>query len=216
MYNGRPDDRSGRCAVSGWQLLDSFGIFVFALSGGLAAARRQLDPFGFLVLAFLPAVGGGTLRDLLLDLPVFWLEAPLPLYEIAAAALLTFFFAGALGRREKWLLWFDALGLCVFAVLGARRGLLVTGDPAISVMMGVITAVVGGLLRDVIANEVPLVLHREIYATAAFAGALTFVTTVTLGVSGDAALVLGAVVGFGLRAAGILHNWSLPRPPSSR
>lgn len=91
MYNGRPDDRSGRCAVSGWQLLDSFGIFVFALSGGLAAARRQLDPFGFLVLAFLPAVGGGTLRDLLLDLPVFWLEAPLPLYEIAAAALLTFF-----------------------------------------------------------------------------------------------------------------------------
>ena len=200
--------------MSVWQLLDSFGIFVFALSGGLAAARRQLDPFGFLVLAFLPAVGGGTLRDLLLDRPVFWLEDPLPLYEIAFAALLTFFFAGARARREKWLLWFDALGLCVFTVLGARRGLLITGDPAIAVMMGVITAVVGGLLRDVVANDVPLVLHREIYATAAFAGALTFVAAVTLGAPSDVALALGAGVGFVLRAAGILRNWSLPRPPS--
>ena len=199
--------------MSVWQLLDSFGIFVFALSGGLAAARRQLDPFGFLVLAFLPAVGGGTLRDLILDRTVFWLLDPLPLYAITLAAALTFFFSGSLGRRERWLLWFDALGLSVFAVLGARRGLLVTGDPAIAVMMGVVTAVVGGLLRDVVANEVPLVLHREIYATAAFGGAVTFVATSGAGLPEDAALALGAIVSFGLRAAGILKDWSLPRPP---
>ena len=199
--------------MSVWQLLDSFGIFVFALSGGLAAARRQLDPFGFLVLAFLPAVGGGTLRDLILDRTVFWLLDPLPLYAITLAAALTFFFSGSLGRRERWLLWFDALGLSVFAVLGARRGLLVTGDPAIAVMMGVVTAVVGGLLRDVVANEVPLVLHREIYATAAFGGAVTFVATSGAGLPEDAALALGAIVAFGLRAAGILKDWSLPRPP---
>lgn len=200
--------------MSVWQLLDGFGIFVFALSGGLAAARRQLDPFGFLVLAFLPAVGGGTLRDLILDRPVFWLANPLPLYEVVLAATLTFFFAGAVVRRERWLLWFDALGLSVFAVLGARRGLLVTEDPAIAVMMGVVTAVVGGLLRDVVANEVPLVLHREIYATAAFGGALTFVAATLFGLPNDPALALGASVAFALRAAGILRDWSLPRPPS--
>ena len=197
--------------MSVWQFLDTFGVFVFALSGGLAAARRQLDPFGFLVLALLPAVGGGTVRDLILDRTVFWIDDPLPLYEVVCAAALTFFFAPAVARREKLLLWFDALGLCVFAVLGARRGLLVTGDPAIAVMMGVVTAVVGGALRDIVCNELPLILHREIYATAAFAGAVTFVGLLSAGVPNDPALALGALVAFGLRAAGILGNLSLPR-----
>jgi uncharacterized membrane protein YeiH len=195
-----------------WQVLDAFGVFVFALSGALAAARRQLDPVGLLVLAFLPAVGGGTVRDLILDRTVFWLEDPVPLVLVVVAATLVFFSSAQLARRERLLLWFDALGLSVFAVLGARRGLLVTGDPAVAVMMGVMTAVVGGLLRDVVCNEVPLVLHREIYATAAFAGALTFVGLVALGMPTEPALALGAVAAFALRAAGLLRGWSLPRP----
>ena len=198
--------------MSVWQFLDAFGVFVFALSGALAAARLRLDAFGYLVLAFLPAVGGGTIRDLVLGRDVFWVSDATPLYEIVAAALLTFFFAGAVERRQRLLLWCDALGLAVFAVLGARRALLVAGDPAIAVMMGVVTAVVGGLLRDVVCNEVPLVLHREIYATAAFVGAVVFVLLRTQGLADDAALACGALIAFGLRAAGIVRGWSLPRP----
>ncbi|HSG88207.1 MAG TPA: trimeric intracellular cation channel family protein [Pseudomonadales bacterium] len=193
-----------------WMVLDTFGIFVFALSGGLAAARRRLDPFGFLVLAFLPAVGGGTLRDLILDRTVFWIDDPLPLYLTALAALLTWFFSATVARRERLLIWFDALGLSVFAVLGARRGLLVTGDPAIAVMMGVMTAVVGGVLRDVVCNELPLILHREIYATAAVVGALVYVLGRSLGLESDPCMALGALSAFCLRAAGILRGWSLP------
>lgn len=198
-----------------WSLLDAFGIFVFALSGGLAAARRQLDPFGFLVLAFLPAVGGGTLRDLILDRTVFWIADPLPLVLIGVAAAATFFFAAPVARRERLLRWLDALGLSVFAVLGARRGLLVTGDPMVAVVMGVMTAVVGGVLRDVVCNEIPLILHREIYATAAVAGALVYVLCVQFGMDGELALLPGAVAAFALRAAGLLGGWSLPRPPGS-
>lgn len=196
-----------------WSLLDAFGIFVFALSGGLAAARRQLDPFGFLVLAFLPAVGGGTLRDLILDRTVFWVVDPLPLVLIGVAAGVTFFFSAPVARRERLLRWLDALGLSVFAVLGARRGLLVTGDPLVAVVMGVMTAVVGGVLRDVVCNEIPLILHREIYATAAVAGALVYVLCVQSGMDGQLALLPGAITAFLLRAAGLIRGWSLPRPP---
>lgn len=198
-----------------WSLLDGFGIFVFALSGGLAAARRQLDPFGFLVLAFLPAVGGGTLRDLILDRTVFWIENPLPLLLVAIAATLTFFFSAPVARRERLLRWLDALGLSVFAVLGARRGLIATGDPVIALVMGVMTAVVGGLLRDVVCNELPLILHREIYATAAVVGALVYVLCVHFGMDGELALLPGAIAAFLLRAAGLIKGWSLPRPPGA-
>lgn len=193
-----------------WSLLDTFGLFVFALSGGLAAARRRLDPFGFLVLAFLPAVGGGTLRDLILDRTVFWIDDRLPLLLVALAAAITYFFSATVARRERLLLWCDALGLSVFAVLGARRGLLVTDAPTIAVMMGVMTAVVGGLLRDMVCNELPLILHREIYATAAVAGALVYVAGTGAGLPTDACLALGALTAFFLRAAGILRGWSLP------
>jgi uncharacterized membrane protein YeiH len=196
--------------MAAWSLLDAFGIFVFALSGGLAAARRRMDPFGFLVLSFLPAVGGGTLRDLILDRTVFWIDDRLPLLLVVLAATITYFFSATVARRERLLAWCDALGLSVFAVLGARWGLLVTDAPTIAVMMGVMTAVAGGLLRDVVCNELPLILHREIYATAAVAGALVYVLGIGAGLDPDLCLAVGALTAFFLRAAGILRGWSLP------
>ena len=161
--------------LTSFQLLDYLGVFVFALTGALVATRKGLDVFGLVVLALIPAVGGGTLRDLILDVPVFWLVDITYLYLCLVAAMLTFFFHNRIGSLAKALVWFDAVGLAVFCVLGAAKTMDVTGIASVAVMMGVVSAVVGGILRDVLVNDVPLILREDIYATAAFAGALVYV-----------------------------------------
>lgn len=191
--------------------LDFFGVFVFAVSGALAADRRGMDLFGFVVIALLPAVGGGTVRDLMLGVPVFWVQDPTYLWLILAAALLTFGAARQIQRVERWLLWADAIGLSVFCVAGAAKAFALTDSPEISVAMGVVTAVLGGIIRDTVCNEIPLVLRQDIYATAAFAGALCLVGLLETGVPQPIALWLGAGVCFGVRASALIWGWSLPR-----
>ena len=195
-----------------WTVFDLFGVFVFALSGGLAAARKRMDLFGFVVVSLLPAVGGGTLRDIVLGAPVFWVQNTAAIWVTIAAAVLTFLFAERLARAASPVAWCDAVGLSVFCVLGAGKALDYSGSPTIAVMMGVTTAVMGGLIRDVVCDEPPLILHREIYATAAFFGAAIFTAAVTLGVDGAIALWVGAGACFLLRGAGIRFGLSLPRP----
>lgn len=191
--------------------LDFFGVFVFAVSGALAADRRGMDLFGFVVIALLPAVGGGTVRDIVLGVPVFWVQDPTYLWLILGAALLTFAAAGQIRRVERWLLWADAIGLSVFCVTGAAKALAATGSVVISVAMGVVTAVFGGIVRDTVCNEIPLVLRQDVYATAAFAGALCLVGLISLGMAEVAALWIGAGVCFLVRAAAIVWGWSLPK-----
>jgi uncharacterized membrane protein YeiH len=193
---------------------DYLGVFVFAITGALVAQQKEMDIFGFVVLALMPAVGGGTLRDLILDVPVFWMQDTTYLYLALAAALLTFFASRYIHRSRNILLWLDAVGLSVFCVTGASKALAVKGDPTVAVLMGVITAVAGGIVRDVIANESPLVLHREVYATAAFAGSLVFVLLTPY--IPAYALVSGLLVALSVRALGIGLNLSLPRggPPA--
>jgi uncharacterized membrane protein YeiH len=188
--------------------LDYFGVFVFAITGAMVAARKEMDIFGFVVLALMPAVGGGTIRDLILDVPVFWMQATSYLFVTLAAAILTFAGIRFVEKLKDVLVWLDALGLAVFCAIGASKTMLVTGDPVISVMMGVITAVAGGILRDVIANESPLVLHKEVYATAAFVGSVVCVTSYYY--LPDIALVTGALAAFITRALGIQMGLSLP------
>jgi uncharacterized membrane protein YeiH len=190
--------------------LDFFGVFVFALSGALAADRRGMDLFGFVVIALLPAVGGGTVRDIVLGVPVFWVQDPRYLWLIGAAALLTYAAAGQIRRVGRWLLWADAVGLSVFCVAGAAKSLGVTHSPVIAVAMGVVTAVLGGIVRDTVCNEIPLVLKQDVYATAAFAGALVFVGLVALPVAVPAALWTGAAVCFAVRGSAIVWGWSRP------
>ncbi|MFK8052472.1 MAG: trimeric intracellular cation channel family protein [Woeseiaceae bacterium] len=186
------------------------GVFVFAYSGALVAARQRMDLFGYIVLGLLPAVGGGTLRDLILDVPVFWLQEPLNILVALAAALFAFAVPIVVGKRLTLLTWADALGLSLFCVMGAAKAFDITGNVIIAVTMGVITAVVGGILRDVVANEVPLVLVREIYASAALAGACVYCAAFTLGAPTGIALMAGGAVAFALRAAGIVLNLGLP------
>lgn len=191
--------------------MDLFGTAVFAVSGGLMAARKRYDVFGFLVVAMAPAIGGGTVRDVALGaLPVFWVADGNYLLATAVAALATFFFARFFVRYASALLVADAFGLALFAVVGAQKALATGAAPAIAVAMGAITAAGGGILRDVLCREEPLILRREIYATAAILGAALFVGL--MAETGDrvVALVSGFLGALLLRLVAIRRDLSLP------
>jgi uncharacterized membrane protein YeiH len=193
------------------RLLDWAGIAVFAASGALVASRKQMDAVGFVLVAVVTGIGGGTLRDLLLGrTPIFWLGRPELLAIAAAAGLLVFFTAHLVESRYRALLWADAVGLALFAVLGAEIALIAGADPWAAVLLGVVTATGGGIIRDVICNEVPLILQREIYITAAAVAAASYVALRLAPLPRDIALPAGIALGFGLRALAILRGWSLP------
>ena len=191
--------------------LDLFGVFVFALSGALAADQRRMDVFGFLFIAFLPAVGGGTVRDIVIGAPVFWVSDSIYLWIVALAAAITFLAAPLIARVQRLLIWADALGLSVFCAVGAAKTLAATGAPVVAVAMGVVTAVLGGIIRDVVCNEIPLVLRQDIYATAAFAGASVYVLLHSASVEQSFCLGIAIVVCFAVRASAVIWGWSLPK-----
>jgi uncharacterized membrane protein YeiH len=191
--------------------LDLAGIAVFAASGALVASRKQMDAVGFVLIAAVTGFGGGTLRDVLLGrTPVFWLRDPALLAVASSVAVLVFFIAHRVENRFRALLWADAVGLALYAVLGAEIALIAGATPWAAVLLGVVTATFGGVVRDVICNEVPLLLRKEIYALAALAGASVFVLLRMQGVWRDPALLGGMAVGFAIRAAAIARSWSLP------
>jgi uncharacterized membrane protein YeiH len=191
--------------------LDLIGVVVFAVSGGLTAARKELDPVGFLFVAAVTGIGGGTLRDLLLDRgPVFWVGQPLYLWLTSAAAVAVFFAAPHIERRQSALLWADAVGLAVFCVMGAQTALTVGAEASVAILMGTMTATFGGLIRDVVCGETPLILKKEIYATAAAAGAAVLVAGEALGLPGPVSAAAGLLTAFAIRAAALVLGLSLP------
>lgn len=193
-------------------LLSLLGVAVFAASGALSAGRKGFDLIGVIVVSGVTAIGGGTLRDVLLDRhPVFWIADPLQLVAILAAAALTLVYVRF--RRPPWtaLLVADALGLALFSISGAQvaeqRGL----PGIIAVVMGTITGSAGGVLRDVLSGEVPLLLrHTELYATAAIAGITVYLLARSAGLGLTAAALLGMVVVAAIRFAAILWRLRLP------
>lgn len=199
-------------------VLDTAAVFVFALTGALAASRAQLDVVGFLFFAALTAVGGGTVRDVLLDRnPVFWMARPEVLLVAALAALLVFLTAHLVESRANWLTWLDALALSIAVPAGLAVTINAGDFGVVAPIMGVLTGTFGGLMRDVVANEVPMVLRQgELYVTAAFIGAL--VGWLLLGVVGaELALMSAGAVTLFLRAGSLALGWRLPvyraRPP---
>jgi uncharacterized membrane protein YeiH len=197
--------------------LDLAGIAVFAVSGALVAAQKRLDVVGFVVVAVLTGLGGGTLRDLLLGrTPIFWLRAPELIAVAAAAAVAVFVLRPRIADRMPALLWADAAGLALFAVLGTEIALISGAQPWAAVLLGTVTASFGGVLRDIVCNEIPLLLRQEIYALAALAGGTVFVVLRLEGIWRDPALLTGMLVTFAIRGAAIRFGWSLPnyRPRS--
>lgn len=195
--------------------LDYAGVAVFAATGALAASRKQLDIIGFLFFAGLTGIGGGTVRDLILGAPVFWVQNHDYLVVCAAMAIAVYFSAHLIESRYKLLLWLDAIGLAAYCVFGAWKGLVITGSALVAVVMGMLTATFGGILRDQIAGEPSVLMRPEIYVTAAMAGAVTFTV---LDIAGLPLLLSAApafAVAFIIRGGAIWFGWSFP-PYKSR
>ncbi|MGJ8547117.1 MAG: trimeric intracellular cation channel family protein [Sulfitobacter sp.] len=192
--------------------LDFSSVVIFAITGALVASRAQLDLVGFAFVACLTALGGGTVRDLLLDRnPIFWIDTPAYLGAASLAALVVFFTAHLVESRWRLLIWLDSLALAVAVAAGAGVALSLGQSPAIVVLMGMITGCMGGLMRDVVVGQVPLVLKQgELYATAAFAGAGAAVILQNHMLPAPWALLAGAAVTWVLRAGSLFWGWHLP------
>lgn len=192
--------------------LDLFGVAVFAISGALAAGQKSLDLLGVVIIAVVTAVGGGTIRDLLLNRhPVFWISDPTYLIVIIIAALFTIWYTRYMEPPQKALLLADALGLAVFTISGAQISQEVISSDLIIVIMAAITGTVGGLIRDVLTNEIPMIMQRDIYATASLAGATVYLLLQLTSLPSPIIIIAGMALVMGLRLAAIQWDLHLPR-----
>ncbi|WP_293901771.1 trimeric intracellular cation channel family protein [Phenylobacterium sp.] len=193
-------------------VLDYAAVAVFGASGALAAARRHHDIITFGFFAAVTGVGGGTLRDLLIGAPVFWVARPDYIAVCLVGALAIWVFGWGQGR-ERLLLWLDAVGMAAYAVVGALKAVSLGVPPLSAVIMGVLTATFGGVIRDVLAHEPSVLLRRELYVTPALAGAAVFVGLDAMDVSTIVAGAMGFVTAFTIRAGALLFGWRMPGFP---
>lgn len=197
---------------------DVLATVVFATTGALVASRKEMDIFGFIWFATATGVGGGTLRDLLLDVPVFWVVDPLPLALCLIVAVVLHFTASRVHSRMNLILWLDAFGLGFAVIAGTLKAVDQGVAGLVAVVLGVFSGTVGGIIRDTLGQEPSVILRREIYVTAAALGA----STTVLILAGNEPRVLAAVAGFAvlfaLRGAALMRNLSLPvfRPRKGR
>lgn len=192
--------------------VDMIGLAVFAITGALVAARKEMDPVGFMVVGTVTAIGGGTIRDLILGVRPVWIEDITYLVISLAASLATFWAAKPFTRILPLLLWLDALGMALFAVAGTQKAAALQAPVLVCVIMGVMTASFGGLIRDIFCGEKPLMFHREIYATAAAAGSMVWLALhhfSTLPEFGQTVLAIAA--GFAIRGAAIIWGLHFPQ-----
>jgi uncharacterized membrane protein YeiH len=190
--------------------LDLAAACVFALTGALVASRKGMDIVGFMWLGTVTGVGGGTVRDLLLGAPVFWVKDPTPIVACLIASCAAFFTAHLVQSRYRLLVWLDAVGLALVTIAGTAKGLDLGASPVVAVVMGVITAVVGGIIRDILGHEPSIILRREIYVTASMAGAVAYVALVGLAVTRPVAALTGGLLTLVIRGLAISRGWSLP------
>jgi uncharacterized membrane protein YeiH len=198
--------------------LDWLGIVAFTTTGALVAARNQMDAVGFVLLGTVTGIGGGTVRDILLDShPVLWISHPEYLGVCVGVSLLAFFTVHLVHPRMRLLLWADAVGLALFATVGAERATSAGVYPMVAIVMGVITACFGGIIRDLLGQTRSIIFSYELYVTAALGAASAYVGLHYLGCPRQIAVISGVAVGLALRAGALLWGWSLPhhvpRPP---
>jgi uncharacterized membrane protein YeiH len=193
-------------------VLDLGGTFVFAISGALTAAKHRLDIFGVMVLAFAAGNAGGITRDLLIGaVPPAAIASWTYLGVSILAGLITFLWSPAIARFNNPVLWFDAVGLAFFAVAGTQKALSHGLDPWMAPLLGMLTGIGGGMLRDVLANEIPTVLRSDLYALAALAGAVVVAAGHVLRLDPLAAALAGGLLCFAVRFVAIRYRWHLPK-----
>lgn len=197
--------------LSIFNILDILGTIAFAISGALAAMDRRLDLFGIFIVAFVTASGGGTLRDILIgDTPVNWMQNTVYIYLIGVVTILAIIFRNKINYLKKSLFLFDTIGLGVFTITGVEIGIRNGLDPIISIALGAMTGTFGGVLRDILCNEIPVIFRKEIYATACIVGGLVFVIMHSLGAKLDVIYITTSIIVIGIRLVVVKYHISLP------
>mgnify|MGYP001809606363 CR=1 FL=1 len=193
-------------------IIDILGTFSFAVSGAFSAMEKKLDAFGVIILSFVTAIGGGTLRDLLIgDTPVGWLRNGTTTMVILVAAVGTMLFGTLLRRFNTTLFLFDALGLGLFTLIGVEKGLQLQLSPGICIALGTITGSFGGVTRDVLLNNVPLVFRKEIYASVSILGGLLYLLLLQVDMLSNLATILSIVFIVVVRVIVVKFKLALPR-----
>jgi uncharacterized membrane protein YeiH len=193
-------------------LIDILGTFAFAVAGGFSAMERKLDPFGVLIIAFVTAIGGGTVRDVLVgNFPVNWLHNGNTILIIFVSAILTMIFGSYLKHLNTALFIFDALGLGLFTIIGIEVGLKQGFSAGICIALGTISACFGGVIRDVLLNKVPLIFRKEIYALACIIGGIAYYLLKQTHLNDDVAKVICILLIFVIRFIAVRYNLSLPQ-----
>lgn len=190
--------------------IDHLGVFVFAMSGILAAAEKKMDVFGGIIIAFVTALGGGTLRDLLLNVQVSWIVNTTSIYFVFAGAVVALLFKKQSRQIRKTIFLFDSLGISIFTILGLQKALTLNTPLEVAIMFGVITATFGGVIRDILSSEIPLIFRKEIYATACIFGAILYVTLHHFQVNELLNTVVSAAVIIAIRTIAVVKKMSLP------
>ena len=193
-------------------ILDLIGTFVFAISGIRLAAKKDLDLFGAAVIGFVTAVGGGTVRDVILgSFPVGWVNDLLYPLAVLVAIPVTLIFKKHLIQLTRTLFIFDTIGIAIFTILGLQKSLSLGTHPAMSIVMGMVSAVVGGVIRDILCNEIPLIFRKEIYAVACLIGALIFFALENTSIPQEANVIITVITIVIIRILSIKYKWSLPK-----
>jgi uncharacterized membrane protein YeiH len=194
-----------------FQILDIIGVFVFAISGVLSGLNKKLDAFGVFIIAFVTSLGGGTLRDILIGkMPVGWMVDLKYLYIIVIAYFITVFFKKYLEKLRISLFLFDSIGLGVFTIIGIERGIEYELHPIICIALGTLTASFGGVIRDILCNEIPIIFKKEIYATVCILGGILFFVLQKINLNHDILYVIISLFMISFRLLSVKYKWCLP------
>ncbi len=193
-------------------VLDLIGTLVFAISGSLMAKQHDFDIFGATVVAFVTALGGGTIRDLLIGVtPVGWMIDPQYLVAVITGVVMVLVFPSYLLKLRKTMFLFDTIGIGIFTLIGIQKALGLGLSPMIALMMGIVSAVFGGVIRDILCTEVPLIFRKEIYATACLAGGAIYLLSIYLGVNNNLAMITSMFIIIGIRLVSVVKHIALPK-----
>lgn len=191
-------------------IIDILGTIAFAVSGGLTAMKKRLDLFGIFIIAFVTAVGGGTLRDILIDAPVTWMNDLTFFYVIVVATILAVIFRRKLNYVRRSLFLFDTIGIALYTIVGVEKGIAAGYSPVICVALGTMSACFGGVIRDILCNEIPVIFRKNIYATACILGGFAYFLLAETTLTADFVVLISGVIVIVIRLLAVIFNLSLP------
>lgn len=191
-------------------IIDILGTIAFAVSGALTAMNKKLDIFGIFIIAIVTALGGGTLRDVLIDAPITWMRDLTFVYVIIGATVVAVVFKKKLNYIRKSLFLFDTIGIALYTIVGVEKGIAADFPPLICIALGTMSACFGGVLRDILCSEIPIIFRKEIYATACIMGGLAYFLLLKTPLSSDVIVILSGSVVITIRLFAVVFKWSLP------